>query len=63
MVYRRCVRSAMLHGSKTWCLRENEIAILTIKNKIPLFLNTVCEFPFAERSRVNGSQMYLRVAH
>ena len=28
MVYRSCVRVAMLYGSKTWCLRENEIAIL-----------------------------------
>ena len=24
MVYRSCVRSAMLHGSETWCLRESE---------------------------------------
>ena len=28
MVYRSCVRSAMLHGSETWCLRENEMVIL-----------------------------------
>ena len=28
MVYRSCVRSAMLYGSETWCLMENEIAIL-----------------------------------
>ena len=28
MVYRSCVRSAMLYGSDTWCLRENEVAIL-----------------------------------
>ena len=27
-VYRTCVRSAMLYGSETWCLRENEMAIL-----------------------------------
>ena len=27
-VYQSCVRSAMLYGSKTWCLRENEMAIL-----------------------------------
>ena len=27
-VYRSCVRSAMLYGSETWCLRENEMAIL-----------------------------------
>ena len=28
MVYRTCVRSAMLYGSETWCLRESEMAVL-----------------------------------
>ena len=28
MVCRPCARSAMLHGSETWCLRESEMAIL-----------------------------------
>ena len=28
MVYRDCVRSPMLYGSETWCLRENEMVIL-----------------------------------
>ena len=28
MVYRSCVRSAMLYGCETWCLRENEMIIL-----------------------------------
>ena len=28
IIYRSCVRSAMLYGSETWCLRENEMAIL-----------------------------------
>ena len=28
MVYWSCVRSAMLRGIETWCLRENEMAIL-----------------------------------
>jgi len=27
-VYRTCVRSAMLYGSETWCLRENQTSIL-----------------------------------
>ena len=26
MVYRSCVRSAMLYESETWCSRENEMA-------------------------------------
>ena len=28
MVYQSFLRSAMLYGSETWCLRENEMAIL-----------------------------------
>ena len=28
MIYRSCVKSAELYGSETWCLRENEMAIL-----------------------------------
>ena len=28
MVYRSCVRSAMLYGSETWCLRKGEKAVL-----------------------------------
>ena len=28
MVYRSCVKSAMLYGNETWCLRESEMAIL-----------------------------------
>ena len=28
MVYRMCVRPAMLYGSETWCLNENEMSIL-----------------------------------
>ena len=27
-IYKSCVRSALLHGSKAWCLREKERAIL-----------------------------------
>ena len=28
IVYQSCVRSAMLYGSETWCLTENEMAVL-----------------------------------
>ena len=28
MVYRSCIRVAVLYGSETWCLRENEMTIL-----------------------------------
>ena len=32
-IYQSCIRSAMLYGSKMWCLRENEMAILTRTEK------------------------------
>jgi len=28
VIYRCCVRSAMLYGSETWCLKEKKIGIL-----------------------------------
>ena len=28
IVYKSCVRSAILYGSETWCLGQNEIGIL-----------------------------------
>ena len=28
IVHQGCVRSTILYGSETWCLRENEMAIL-----------------------------------
>ena len=28
MVYRSCIRSAVLYGSETWCLKESEMPIL-----------------------------------
>ena len=28
MVYQSCIRSEMSYGSETWCLTENEMAIL-----------------------------------
>ena len=35
MVYRICVRSAMLNGSETWCLRESQMAILRRTERAP----------------------------
>ena len=32
-VYRCCVRSAILYGSETWCIKENEKAILKRKER------------------------------
>ena len=33
-IYQSCVRSVMLHGSETWCLRENEMVILRRTEKV-----------------------------
>ena len=32
--YQSCVGSAMLYGSETWCLRDNEMAILRTTEKV-----------------------------
>ena len=34
MVCRSCVRSAMLYGSETWCLRKSEMAILRRTDRV-----------------------------
>ena len=34
MVYRTCARSAMLYGSETWCLKENEMGISRRTEKV-----------------------------
>ena len=48
-IYQSCVRSAMLHGSETWCLRENEVAILgRTKNTM---LRAMCGLKIIEKRR------------
>ena len=49
MVYRRCVRSAMLYGSETWCLRENEMAILRMTEKA--MVRALCGAKLMEKKR------------
>ena len=39
-VYTSCVRSAMLYGSKAWCLKEKKMAILK-QTKRPM-IQTMC---------------------
>ena len=43
MVYLSCVRSAMLYASETWCLRENEIAILRRTERAMVRCNVWCK--------------------
>ena len=49
MIYRSCVRSAMLYGSETWCLRENEMAILRTTKRV--MVRAMCGAKLMERRR------------
>ena len=44
-----CVRPAMLYGSETWFLRENEMALLRITEKA--MIRAVCEIKIMEKKR------------
>ena len=47
MVYRSCVRSAMLYGSETWCLRESEMAIMRRTERA--LVRSMCEVKLVDR--------------
>ena len=49
MLYRSCVRSAMLYGSETWCLRENEMAILRRTERA--MVRVMCGVKLMEKKR------------
>ena len=46
-VYRRCVRSAILYGSETWCLKENEKAILKRMERV--MVRAMCDQKVVDR--------------
>ena len=48
-IYQSCVRSAMLYGSETWCLRENEMAILRKTEKATM--RAMCTVKIIEKRR------------
>ena len=50
-VYKSYVRSAMLHESKTWCLRENEVAVLgrAERSKVRAMCGEQAEYSGADR--------------
>ena len=50
MVYRSCVRSAMLYGSETWCLRENEMAISRRTNRS--IVRSMCGVKLVDRKNM-----------
>ena len=48
-IYQSCVRSAMLYGNETWCLRKNEIAILRRTEKT--MMRAMCGVKIIEKRR------------
>ena len=49
MVYQNCVRSAVVYGSETWCLRENEMAILRRTERA--MVRAICGAKLMEKKR------------
>ena len=45
-IYNSYVKSAMLYGSKTWCLRENTVAIL---RRAERFMRTMCSIKLVDK--------------
>ena len=52
MVYWSCVRSAMLYGSETWCLRKNEMAILRRTKRA--MVKAMCGAKLIEKKRTEA---------
>ena len=48
-IYQSCVKSAMLYGSETWCLMENEMAILR-RTKIAM-MRAMCGVKIIEKRK------------
>ena len=54
-VYRCCVRSAILYGSETWCLKENEKAILRRTERA--MVRTMCGQKVVDRKTTEQMDM------
>ena len=50
MFYRSCVKSAMLYGSETWCLRESEMAILRRSERG--MMRSMCGLKLVDRKKM-----------
>ena len=50
MVYRTCVRSAMLYGSETWCLKESEMGILRRTERA--MVRSMCRVKLVDRKNM-----------
>ena len=51
MIYRSCVRSTVLYGSDTWCLRENEMEILRRTERAICMVRAMCGAKLMEKKR------------
>ena len=59
MVYRSYIRLAMLYGSETWCLRENEMAILRRTERA--MVRAMCGAKLVEKKRTENLMEMLRL--
>ena len=50
MVYRSYVRSAILHGSETWCLKESGMAILRRTERA--MMRSMCGVKLVDRKKL-----------
>ena len=59
MVYQSCVRLAMLYGSETWCLKENEMAVLRRTERA--MVRAMCGAKLMEKKRTEDLMEMLRL--
>ena len=50
VVYRTCVRSAMLYGSETWCLKQSEMGILRRTERA--MVRSMCRVKLVDRKNM-----------
>ena len=55
-IYQSCIRSAMLYGRKTWCLRENEMAISRTEKAM---MRAMCRVKLIEKRRSQKLMSFL----
>ena len=56
-IFQSCIRSAMLYGGETWCLKENEMAILRRTEKA--MMRALCGVMMIEKRRSQELMSFL----
>ena len=56
-VYKSCVRSAMLYGSETWCVGQNEIGILQKTERA--MMRSMCEVKLMDKKSIKDLMQML----